>query len=106
MESELKSAIEKAEIERLKEKKEALIYEFVGRCEEINDQISRLRKGEKAKPNYQAIKDLSREELAVFLEDVEGFENPGRAWNTKFQPPLPFESWGDWLEREVEYEKV
>ena len=36
--------IENAEIERLKEKKEALIYEFVGRCEEINDQISRLRK--------------------------------------------------------------
>ena len=51
--------------------------------------------------NRDIIREMSAEELATFLEDVENFDNPYHEWKSCIEPRLPFESWEDWLKREA-----
>lgn len=96
---------QRIEVEKLNRLKDAAMYEFIGKCEVINDQIRQI-KSQKQKSNYAVVKDMNKEDLAVFIEDIEGYANPDHAWQSKILPPLPFESWADWLKREAEYENI
>lgn len=53
--------------------------------------------------NFDVIREMSADELAVFLEDLENFDNPNHGWRSKIQPILPFEDWESWLNREAVY---
>lgn len=53
--------------------------------------------------NLDAIRAMSAEELAEFLEDLENFDNPYHEWKSKLQPILPFDNWEEWLKREAIY---
>lgn len=55
--------------------------------------------------NYQAIQDMSKEELGLFLTDMEHYTDANYEWQSKLTPLLPFEDWEDWLNRRAIYGK-
>ena len=48
------------------------------------------------------IKALSKEDFITFIDDLINYDNPEYEWQSKIEPPLPFESFEDWLFREDE----
>ena len=59
--------------------------------------------GQRGKTNIDVIRRMSAYELTIFLSDIFNYDNPDHEWVSKVQPPLPFESWEDWLKREAIY---
>lgn len=55
-----------------------------------------------SKTNLDTIKELPKEDFCKFIEDIINYDNPDFEWQSKIQPPLPFESWRDWLERSAD----
>ena len=56
--------------------------------------------------NYQAIKNMSEDEMAQFLDDIAHYDNPEyEGWKSNLTPLLPFEDWRDWLGRKAVYGK-
>lgn len=53
--------------------------------------------------NLDVLKTMSADEFAIFMEDAENFDNPDWEWKSRIQPPLPFDTWSDWLNKEAEY---
>lgn len=56
--------------------------------------------------NLDALQKMDAEEFATFIEDVMNYDNPDWEWRSMIEPPLPFESWNDWLYREAAYGKA
>jgi hypothetical protein len=59
--------------------------------------------GKRGKRNIDVIRSMCSYKLMIFLNDVFNYENPNHEWASEIQPPLPFESWEDWLLREANY---
>ena len=55
--------------------------------------------------NSEALRSMTDDELADFLEGLENYDNPNYQWKSNLMPLLPFEDWKDWLERRAIYGK-
>lgn len=51
--------------------------------------------------NFDEIKKMDPDKLAVFLTDMAHYEDIDYKWKSGLMPLLPFEDWGDWLDREA-----
>lgn len=65
------------------------------KAEDMYRTLTNQRRG----TNLDAIRAMSADELAEFLEDMTNFDNPDYKWKSRLMPLLPFEDWKDWLER-------
>jgi len=72
---------------------------FKGSVEEVDD-IEESFNNPGCVTNMQMIRRMSITEMAILLHDIENFGNPDHEWMSIIDPPLPFETWGMWLDRQ------
>ena len=72
---------------------------FKGSVEEVDD-IEESFNNPGCVTNMRMIRRMSITEMTMLLRDIENFDNPDYEWQSIIDPPLPFESWGMWLDRQ------
>lgn len=67
------------------------------------DEIDKIQKDVEGKTNLEVMQEMSMSEFSILMKDMQHYDDPCYEWQSKIQPPLPFESWNDWLYKKAEY---